>query len=169
MIGVDAGERLVLYCLASHVNRHGLCWPSRETIARETSQTERGVIRILKRLEAKRIIYRVAQGGERPGSCCRYEWPDFLSFDAMNAKLAARLEILASTSEPPQPGSFEDWCSKRPTPKTDPVAKLATDLRTKLMRIKSMRRSLGSTMHRRLAAMTQEIKIRAGIESPVAL
>ena len=169
MVGVDAGERLVLYCLASHVNTHGLCWPSRETIARETSQTERGVIRILKRLEQKRIIYRVAQGGERPHSCARYEWPDFLSFDAMNAKLAARLEILASPSESPQPGSFEDWCSKRPTPKTDPVARLATKLRTTLTRIKSRRRSLGFDMRTNLRSTKLEIMIRAGIESDVAI
>jgi hypothetical protein len=156
---VDAGERLVLYCLASHVNTHGLCWPSRETIARETSQTERGVIRILKRLEQKRIIYRVAQGGERPHSCARYEWPDFLSFDAMNAKLAARMKIL---SEPPQPGSFDDLCTKMPQASA-PVAKLANKLETQLMRIKTRRRSLGSKMSYRLGVQANDIKIRAGI------
>ena len=32
------------------------CWPYRETIVQETSMTERGVIRILKRLEKKRAV-----------------------------------------------------------------------------------------------------------------
>ena len=147
MIGVDAGERLVLYCLASHVNRHGLCWPSRETIARETSQTERGVIRILKRLEQKRIIYRVARGGGCPGSCARYEWPAFSSTGEMYP-------------------IFVEPCWR---PETDPVVKLATKLRTELMRIKSRRRSLGTEMRRSLGAMKLEITMRFGIESDVAI
>jgi hypothetical protein len=145
MRDVDAGERLILYCLASHVNQRGLCWPSRETIARETSLTERGVIRILRRLEAKRIIRRVAQGGGKPGSCCRYEWPPFSSPEAWDKVLDYFTNPANQPSEP------------------EPVTKLATKLATELTRIRSAWRSLRSKMSYRLGVQANDIKIRAGI------
>ena len=40
------------------------------------------------------------------------------------------LEIIASLSDPPQPGSFEDGLSRPETSSSTPVTKLATDLRT---------------------------------------
>lgn len=170
MRDVDAGERLVLYCLASHVNQYGSCWPSRETIAQETSMTVRGVIRILKRLEKKRTIYRVSQGGVGLGSCARYEWRTVPSREVADAATEHTLEIIASLSDPPQPGSFEEWIAQRPNPQTStPVTKLATDLRTTLMRIKSRRRILGTDMSTNLRRIKLEMMVRAGIESEVAI
>jgi hypothetical protein len=143
---VDAGERLVLYCLASHVNQQGFCWPSRETIARETSMTERGVIRILKRLEQKHIIYRTRWGGERPHSTARYEWPSYSST-----------------------GKMHPIYVESRAPESNPVMRLATKIETQFERIKARRRSLGAKMLRRLREEMLDIRIRAGLESPVAM
>src|SRR5262249_19575168 len=60
-------ERIVLYVLAWHTNRHSLSsWPSVPTIARESSLDRRSVQRILKRLCEKNLL--VAQGKRRRGS-----------------------------------------------------------------------------------------------------
>jgi hypothetical protein len=51
---IPAGEKLVLLAMADHARDDGTgCYPSVGTLARKTSQTRRGVQKIMRRLEEK--------------------------------------------------------------------------------------------------------------------
>ncbi len=47
---LSAAEKLVMLYLLERANKDGVCWPSLNTIARDTGLTRRGVIGILRRL-----------------------------------------------------------------------------------------------------------------------
>ncbi|TFU25622.1 helix-turn-helix domain-containing protein [Thermus tengchongensis] len=90
---LSAAEKLVMLYLLERANKDGVCWPSLNTIARDTGLTRRGVIGILRRLrdagyitweqvgqtntyrvavdrlvnEVHQVVNEVHQGGE-PGS-----------------------------------------------------------------------------------------------------
>ena len=68
---VTSSERLVLYALAWHADEAGLnAWPSVPTLARETSLTPRAVQKVLRRLNAKGVLFvqaRAARGSVRYG------------------------------------------------------------------------------------------------------
>jgi hypothetical protein len=68
---VTSSERLVLYALAWHADDAGLnAWPSVPTLARETSLTPRAVQKVLRRLNAKGVLFvqaRAARGSVRYG------------------------------------------------------------------------------------------------------
>lgn len=57
--GLTPGEKLVLLVLANHANDQGFCYPSFNTLAIECSMRRRSVIRIVKALEAKKLVERV--------------------------------------------------------------------------------------------------------------
>ncbi|MBN1439533.1 MAG: helix-turn-helix domain-containing protein [Anaerolineales bacterium] len=56
----------VYFDLAEHMNREGECWPSMETLAKETDYSRRQVIRAIKELKAMGIIS-VERGGAAHG------------------------------------------------------------------------------------------------------
>jgi len=66
----DRSCRFVLLCLADHADDEGRCWPSVATIARKTCMTERGVRKILRRLEDEGYL-ETAVGSGRHG-CSQY-------------------------------------------------------------------------------------------------
>lgn len=69
--GLKARERMVLSCLAHHLNKNsGLCFPSIKTIAGELECTERTVHAAIAGLKAKNRITVLEKG--RPGKSSRY-------------------------------------------------------------------------------------------------
>ena len=65
-LDVAAGEKLVLLAMADHARDDGTgCYPSIELLARKTSQTRRGVQKIMRRLEDAGLIApsEVSRGG----------------------------------------------------------------------------------------------------------
>jgi biotin operon repressor len=56
--GISSSEKLVLLALANYADEHMRCWPSQETLAKETELSERTVWGALKALEEKRILSR---------------------------------------------------------------------------------------------------------------
>jgi hypothetical protein len=79
---ISASEKLVLLAMADHARDDGTgCYPSVETLARKTSQTRRGVQKIMRKLENSRLIepsnvsrgrntteYRITLGNREQGS-----------------------------------------------------------------------------------------------------
>lgn len=56
--GISSSEKLVLLALANYADENMRCWPSQETLARETELSERTVWGALKSLEEKRVLSR---------------------------------------------------------------------------------------------------------------
>lgn len=59
----DRSELLVLLALADFADDHGRCWPSVETIGRKARMGERGVQKVLRRLEDAGWITTQVNGG----------------------------------------------------------------------------------------------------------
>lgn len=66
----DRGELLVLLALADFANDDGECWPSLKTVGERARMTERGVRKILRRLEDTGWLKTVTGGGR--GGANRY-------------------------------------------------------------------------------------------------
>jgi hypothetical protein len=67
--GIGSTEKLVLLAIADNGNDQGVCWPSMATLARKTALTERGIQKVLVRLEELRLVGRI----ERPGRSNVYQ------------------------------------------------------------------------------------------------
>ncbi len=64
------GERFVLLALADYANDAGECWPAINSVARKCCLTERGVQKILRRLEDDGWLKTVVGGGRH--GCSKY-------------------------------------------------------------------------------------------------
>jgi hypothetical protein len=53
-----AGRKLLLLALASYADKDGICWPSQETLARDTEQSVDTVQRELPMLEKRKLLQR---------------------------------------------------------------------------------------------------------------
>lgn len=62
-LDLPPGEKLVLLALADFANDAGECWPSMEGIARKSSMTERGVRKIVRKLEDAGLVQTNVGGG----------------------------------------------------------------------------------------------------------
>lgn len=77
----DRNELLVLLALADFCNDAGECWPSMQTIARKARMTERGVQKIIRRMQEVGLVT-VDVGGGR-AACNKYR----IVTEKVNAKL----------------------------------------------------------------------------------
>jgi hypothetical protein len=64
---LDASERLVMLSLADHSDDEGVCYPSIARLAKRTSMSDRGVQKVLVRLQERGFL-RVEIGAGRSGS-----------------------------------------------------------------------------------------------------
>jgi len=118
---ISASEKLVLLAMADHAHDDGTsCYPSIETLARKTSQTRRGVQKIMCRLEKSRLIepsklshgrrtteYRIVLGNREPGSPLAGTQPRTTEHATANRKTRNREpgspEPLGTVNEPKEP------------------------------------------------------------------
>lgn len=59
--GVTPAEKLLLIVLANYADDKMTCWPSHSTLHANTCISERNILRLLRTLEAKGLVYRKAR------------------------------------------------------------------------------------------------------------
>lgn len=93
-LGLTAQEKMVLIVLMSYKRNQRKCWPSQETLARDSGLAPRSVIRVLQSLKDKMIVQYQRRGYGR-SNCYEFLDPDI---DTM---------ILRLLSEPAAPAQTE--------------------------------------------------------------
>ena len=127
---ISASEKLVLLAMADHARDDGTgCYPSVETLARKTSQSRRGVQKIIRKLEKSRLIepskvshgrrtteYRIALSNREPGSLLAAPQPRTTFVPTANLETRNREprspEPLRTVNEPKEPKG-DPACGKR--------------------------------------------------------
>lgn len=111
--GLSSNERLVLLALADHADNDGICWPGHAAVSEKTEVPGRTLVRVLKSLEANRLIeVEHRKGGQGKQMTNRYR------LDIHDERLA----------EPAEPGAtMAPGEAEKPTAKSaEPTAKTAT-------------------------------------------
>ena len=62
----NPSNKLILLALARYANKQGVCWPSIETLSSDTGISERQIMRIIKDLEATKILLVHRAGWNKP-------------------------------------------------------------------------------------------------------
>ena len=104
----NQSERFVLLALADYANDEGECWPSIEGVARKTCLTDRGVRKIMRRLEETGWLEIEAGGGRK--NCNLYR------IKTLNIVQPERRSPLNVVPENPEPRSLNpEPCSAEPS------------------------------------------------------
>jgi len=102
----NQSERFVLLALADYANDEGECWPSIEGIAKKTCLTDRGVRKIIRRLEETRWLEIEAGGGRK--NCNLYR---IKTLNHVQPEQRSPLNVVPKNPEPrslnPEPCSAE--------------------------------------------------------------
>jgi hypothetical protein len=116
--------KCTLMMLADYANEHGVCWPSQETLARETEQSVDSVQRQLKALEALRLIERSGRGlrnGRRAVT--------LYSLSMSPIRITTTPQLATPQFAAPQTGP-DDTAPVRYEPSIEPLIDAAADART---------------------------------------
>ena len=62
----NPSSKLILLALARYANKKCMCWPSIETLSGDTLLSERQIMRIIKQLEADKLISVYRAGWNKP-------------------------------------------------------------------------------------------------------
>jgi hypothetical protein len=104
----NQSERFVLLALADYANDEGECWPSIEGVARKTCLTDRGVRKIMRRLEETGWLEIEAGGGRK--NCNLYR------IKTLNIVQPEHRSPLNLVPENPEPRSLNpEPCSAEPS------------------------------------------------------
>ena len=104
----NQSERFVLLALADYANDEGECWPSIGGIARKTCLTDRGVRKIIRRLQDAGWL-EIEEGGGRK-NCNLYR---IKTLNAVHPEYSSSLNVVTKITEPRSTNT--EYCSAEPS------------------------------------------------------
>jgi hypothetical protein len=167
----NQAERFVLLALADYANDDGECWPSIEGVARKTCLTDRGVRKIMRRLEDTGWLSIEAGGGRK--NCNLYR---IKTLNTVQPERGSPLNVVPENPEPrsinPEHGSAEpSYNHKEPSESNnarailDVLCEWASDEAARSFvtyRRKQKGKALTLTASKRMASQLEQIAQRGG-------